>query len=55
VHQAEGANKSMVVTTSTFSPDAQAFARFQNTTAIQMRLVDFAELQRWILSASARI
>lgn len=55
VHQAEGANKSMVVTTSTFSQDAQNFTRTKNTTEIQMRLVDFTELKNWIRNTSSRI
>ena len=48
VHQAEGANKSMIVTTSRYTSDAHAFTKRENTTAIQMRLVEFAELRRWI-------
>lgn len=48
VHQAEGANKSVLVTTSSFSSDATAFSQRQNTTAQQMSLVDFKQLQDWV-------
>jgi restriction system protein len=48
VQQAEGANKSLIVTTSSFSADARRFAGMQNTTAILMSLVDFGALKRWI-------
>jgi restriction system protein len=52
VHQNEGANKSVIVTTSSFTADARAFAQTRNTTAVHLSLVDFQELQEWIRRTS---
>lgn len=54
VQQAEGANKALIVTTSSFSADARAFSQRQNTTAMLMTLVDFHELRRWIANTAKR-
>ncbi|QFZ84562.1 hypothetical protein GFK26_18205 [Variovorax paradoxus] len=54
VHQKEGANKSMLVTTSRFTRGARDFVQGENTTEIQMRLVEFAELRRWIANTFNR-
>lgn len=47
VQQAEGANKSIVVTTSTFTKDAIDFTR-KESTQWQMSLVDYNALVAWV-------
>lgn len=51
VQMQEGANKSVLATTSRFTPDAQKFADALNTTQWGMDLKDFDDVIRWIQNA----
>jgi len=48
----EGANKSVLVTTSRFTPVAHSFAKATNTTEWSMDLKDFNDIYQWIKSAA---
>lgn len=51
VQMQEGANKSVLATTSRFTADAKKFASMQNTTEWGMDLKDINDIQRWVRSA----
>lgn len=51
VQAQEGANKSILATTSRFTPDAQKFAKTNNTTEWSMDLKDFNDIRMWVDSA----
>lgn len=48
VQMQEGANKSVIATTSHFSPDAKKFATAQNTTEWSMSLKDHRDVMKWL-------
>lgn len=48
VQMQEGANKSVIATTSHFSPDAKKFASAQNTTEWSMSLKDHGDVMKWL-------
>jgi restriction system protein len=50
----EGANKSVLATTSRFTPDARTFAGATNTTLWQMTLKDARDVYAWIDATAAR-
>jgi hypothetical protein len=52
VQMQEGANKSVVATTSYFSPDAKKFAASINTTKWHMSLKDHQDVMEWLLNAN---
>lgn len=52
VQMQEGANKSVLATTSRFTPDAKEFANKQNTTEWGMDLKDISDIRQWIASAA---
>jgi restriction system protein len=54
VQMQEGANKSVLVTTSRFTPDARNFATAKNTTEWSMDLKDFNDICQWVRAATAR-
>lgn len=52
VQMHEGANKSVVATTSYFSPEAKEFATSIETTKWQMSLKDHQDVMQWLLNAN---
>jgi restriction system protein len=52
VHKQEGANKSIVVTTSSFTRDAKEFASKIHTTKWDMDLKDFNDVMVWLSNVS---
>lgn len=52
VQMQEGANKSVLATTSRFTADAKEFASKQNTTEWAMDLKDINDIRQWITSAA---
>lgn len=50
----EGANKSVLVTTSRFTPDAKQFALGVNTTSWHMELKEFEDVARWAREAMGK-
>jgi|GEM_PF-218801 len=52
VQMQEGANKSVLATTSRFTPDAREFANKQNTTEWAMDLKDINDIRQWVASAA---
>lgn len=52
VQMQEGANKSVLATTSRFTPDAKKFATKQNTTEWAMDLKDISDIRQWIAAAA---
>lgn len=52
VQMQEGANKSVLATTSRFTPDANTFAKKQNTTEWAMDLKDINDIRQWVASAA---
>jgi hypothetical protein len=54
VHQQEGANKSIVATTSRFTKDAQSFATAENTTEWAMSLKDYDDVCDWVKQTAGK-
>lgn len=52
VQMQEGANKSVVATTSYFSPEAKEFSNIINTTRWHMSLKDHNDVMEWLLNAN---
>jgi len=52
VQMQEGANKSVVATTSYFSPEAKNFATSIETTKWQMSLKDHQDIMKWLVDAN---
>lgn len=52
VQMQEGANKSVLATTSRFTSDAKKFAKKQNTTEWAMDLKDINDIRQWVASAA---
>lgn len=52
VQMQEGANKSVLATTSRFTPSAQDFATAKSTTEWSMDLKDFNDIRQWVSSAA---
>ena len=52
VQMQEGANKSVLATTSRFTSDAKEFANKQNTTEWAMDLKDINDIRQWVASAA---
>ena len=48
VQMQEGANKSVLATTSRFTPDARSFATAKNTTEWSIDLKDFEDIRQWV-------
>lgn len=54
VQVAEGANKSILATTSTFTRGARDFASQRNITEWAMDLKDFSDIRGWVTTANAK-